>query len=521
MLQKTLLPRTIKKEELTKKEKALANLEHTYKKHPGLFIESNLGIRLWSGMRYVIDTVWSNKRTSVRACHGISKTKVAALIAVTYLNLYDDAIVVTTAPTNRQVEKLLWKEIGAAYIQYPNLRGTCLTTDIKCGPESYMIGFATDNATKIEGWHSAHMLFVLDEAKGIEQWVYDAFEGSMSGEAKMLEISTTDGADQQAAFRKHHNSERHEWACIKFSAWDSPFVNPATVRPEYKKYLNKELFKKYGKPHSRAEWPIELAKKIQIADDPWIDGRELAWKQNRPDMWICKVVGDFWEQGTDNVIPLAWIISAVDADVDIDLNGEWTFGQDVARFGDDRSVLTEKKDKTVLPQMVWEKRNTMETAGIISTGMAERGINPYDTVPRAVIKIDADGIGSGVFDRIAELGYACYGLMSAKAASDNRKYYNYRAEMWFHARAVFERQFKEGNVISIPNDEELIEELSGMKYKTHSDGRQKVELKEEYKKRLGRSPDKGDSFIYCLAPVYDEAHDDYQPPEEVEWEEML
>jgi len=520
MSQKTLLRQTIK-EQISNEDKAQANLLCAYLEHPAFFIEDKLGIKLWSGMRMVIDAVWHNKRTTVRAAHGLSKTKTAAAIAVTYLNLYEDAIVVTTAPGNRQIEKLLWKEIREIYMRMGNeLRGVCLQVEVKCNPESYMIGFATDNATRIEGWHSAHILFVLDEAKGIAQWVYDALDGSMGGMAKMLEISTTDGADQQAPFRKHHTAKRSEWECINMSAWDSPFVNPDKVRPEFKKYLNKKLIK-YGKLKTKAEWPAILKKEIQIADDEWIDGRERAWFTSRPELWICKVVGDFWEQGSDNIIPLAWIMSAVDADVDIDLNGEWTFGQDVARFGDDRSVLTEKKDKTVLPQMVWEKRNTMETAGIISTGMAERGINPYDTVPRAVIKIDADGIGSGVFDRIAELGYACYGLMSAKAASDNRKYYNYRAEMWFHARAVFERQFKEGNVISIPNDEELIEELSGMKYKTHSDGRQKVELKEEYKKRLGRSPDKGDSFIYCLAPVYDEAKDQYEEPVEAEWEKML
>jgi len=297
------------------------------------------------------------------------------------------------------------------------------------------------------------------------------------------------------------------------SAWDSPFINPAKVKKEYKKYLNKKLYE-YGKFENKAEWPAVLKKQIQIADDEWINGREKAWKEDRLDLWSCKVVGNFWEQGTDNIIPLAWIMSAVNAEVD-DI-GPWEFGQDVARFGDDRSVLTELKGKTVYPQKVWGKKDTMETVGIIANEMLERNITPDRTVVQAVIKVDADGVGSGVFDRLAELGYACYGLMSAKNAANNERFYNFRSEMWFHARAIFKRQFEEGNVISIPDDDELIEELGGMKYKIHSDGREKAELKEDYKKRLGRSPDKGDSFIYCIAPVETLIEEDYEEAREGE-----
>jgi len=190
MSQKTLLRPIIKEEQISDTAKAQADLEYTYFQHPDFFIEHKLGIRLWSGMRMAIDAVWNNKRVSIRAAHSMSKTKCAAAIAVTYLNLHEDAIVVTTAPGTRQVEKLLWKEIREIYMRVGNqLRGTCLQVEVKCNPESYMIGFATDNATRIEGWHSAHILFILDEAKGIPQWVYDALEGSMGGQAKMLEIS--------------------------------------------------------------------------------------------------------------------------------------------------------------------------------------------------------------------------------------------------------------------------------------------------------------------------------------------
>jgi hypothetical protein len=82
--------------------------------NPDKFIEL-VGIKPWSGMNWIMESIRDNQRTSVRACHGMSKTVTAAVAAVWFLNLYNNSIVITTAPTNRQVESLLWKEIRAIY----------------------------------------------------------------------------------------------------------------------------------------------------------------------------------------------------------------------------------------------------------------------------------------------------------------------------------------------------------------------------------------------------------------------
>jgi hypothetical protein len=487
-----------------------------YQSNPVYFMEDVLGIKTWSGMKEIIASVWENKRTSVRACHSISKTFTAAAVGVTFLNLFKPAIVITTAPTGRQVREQIWKEVRSIYARGGGLEGeigesegrgfegvelggVCQMVQVRIRPDWYMLGFSTDEAARIEGFHAPRILWILDEAKGLPQWIYDSVEGSMGGEgARILELSTTDGADQQCPFRKHHYSGKKQWNCIKLSAFDSPFIG-CDEFGEYDSHRNRELLQ-YGKSDV-PEW--EYTGDVQIADRNWILDRQLEWEQNRPEMWQTKVCGDFSDIGEYNIIPLSWVESAIDANVQE--NASFTrFGADIARSGSDRTVIIERQGGKVFPAVSWEMTDLMETTGRIVKYTKGR--------PKGIIHIDMIGIGAGVFDRLVELGHPVIGVDSAKKAYNEEEFFNLRAEMWWHTRAVFERQHKEGNVISIPNDPELIEDLTGMKYGMHSDGRTKVEKKDEFKKRFGRSPDRGDAFVYCLAylPVEDQGIMDIQ-----------
>ncbi len=475
-----------------------------YRDHWDHFIEDVCMLKTWSGMRLIIESVQNNKRTSVRACHGISKTLSAAALGVTFLNLYKPSIIITTAPTNTQVKNLLWKEIGSIYRKNlssnnaDKVIGRCNMQEIRIEPDWYMLGFSTDKPYRMEGFHDANILWILDEAKGLESWLFDAVEGSMTGgQARVLELSTTDGADQQCAFRKHHSEERSAWNCIQFSAFDSPFVNPAHY-PAEQKYINKDLYN-YGKPKKGTEWPKELQDSIQITNEIDIKDKRKLWEIKRPELWETKILGEFSTSGENNLIPLSWVQSAVDTEVE-NINPSKSYGLDIARMGNDISVLTQKVGKIIQEQETWGKKNTMQTVGIVRNIIDESDL----------IKVDACGLGAGVFDRLAELGQPVIGLDSSAKAFDDIKFFNLRAEMWWCARELFEHQYEEGNAISIPNDPELIEDLTGLKYSIKSDGRIIAEPKDQYKKRLGRSPDKGDSCVYCLyePPVYIEEFSD-------------
>jgi phage terminase large subunit len=462
-----------------------------YRTHWVEYIEDICGLKTWSAMRLIAESVQNNQRTSVRACHGISKTLTAAALSVTFLNLYFPSVVITTAPTGNQVKNLLWKEIGEIYARNGSfLNGKADMQQIRIEPDWYMLGFSTDRPDRMEGFHSPNIFWILDEAKGLEKWIYDAVEGSLTGgQARVIELSTTDGADQQCPFRQHQSEELDSWNCVKLSSYDSPFVNPAHF-PEAKKYMNKDLYK-YGKPLKGREWPKELEEKIQIADEATIIDKKKMWIVKRPDLWETKILGEFSTSGENNIIPLSWVQSAVEAEVD-DSDTETCYGLDVARMGTDKTVLTPRVGKTVQKQEIWGKKNTMETCGIVRSLVED-----YE-----LVKVDACGLGAGVFDRLAELLQPTIGLESAAAAFDDKKFANLKAEMWWCAREKFEEQYENGNTLSIPNDPELIEDLTGMKYNIKSNGKIIVEDKKDFKKRMGRSPDQGDSCVYNL----------YEPP---------
>jgi len=167
-------------------------------------------------------------------------------------------------------------------------------------------------------------------------------------------------------------------------------------------------------------------------------------------------------------------------------------------MGDDKCILTTLIGKTVQPQVSWGKKKIPYSVGRI---MAETELHE-------VVNVDACGMGVGVFDDLAEEGHATIGLDSASNAFDVVKFKNLRAEIWWNARQVFEKQYEEGNVLSIPDDPELIMDLTGLQYKPMLSGQYIMEPKDGYKKRLKRSPDKGDSFVYCIydPPVFEEEY---------------
>ena len=370
---------------------------------------------------------------------------------------------------------------------------------VRIEPDWYMIGFSTDKPFRMEGFHSPNILWILDEAKGLERWLYDAVEGSLTGgNSRVLELSTTDGADQQCPFRQHHESELNSWNCISLSAFDSPFVNPSHF-PESKLHMNKDLYN-YGKSKTGREWPKKLEEKIQIVEEATIKDKKMMWTTKRPDLWETKILGEFTTSGESNLLPLSWVMSAVDAKIEYTEDDAYSkrHGLDIARMGTDKTVLTTKERKELLPQEIWGKKNTMQTVGIVRNLIE----------PNEMIQVDACGLGAGVFDRLAELGQPVIGLDSAHKAFDDQKFANLKAEMWWCSREIFERQYEEGNILSIPDDPELIEDLTGMKYLIKSDGRIIVEDKKEFKKRMGRSPDQGDSCVYCLyePPLFEEEY---------------
>ena len=187
----------------------------------------------------------------------------------------------------------------------------------------------------------------------------------------------------------------------------------------------------------------------------------------------------------DSLIPYDWIRLAIDQEIP---EGDMQAGLDVARFGRDSSIYLLRSGGRVVKIKESQKIDTMALVGWVGNEIAE---------DKAKSVVDVVGIGSGVYDRLEELGNDVFPFNGGETPTDDEaknKFYNLRAEAYWALRDWFKPDKEGRSNISIPNDPNLIQELVELRYKYSSERKIRIEDKEEMKKRIGRSPDRADAL---------------------------
>jgi hypothetical protein len=163
------------------------------------------------------------------------------------------------------------------------------------------------------------------------------------------------------------------------------------------------------------------------------------------------------------------------------------FGLDVARFGDDRTVLLIRVGHTIKEIQAWRGLDLMQTAQHVATKA-----NAY--VPDTIF-IDGAGVGGGVVDRMREMGFKVVDVNAGAKAMDERRFANRRAEMW----GLMRDWLRDRGVISQSIGAELIDDLLSPLYKFDAQSRIILERKEDMKARGLPSPDFGDALALTFA----------------------
>jgi len=162
-------------------------------------------------------------------------------------------------------------------------------------------------------------------------------------------------------------------------------------------------------------------------------------------------------------------------------DGGVVVGADIARFGDDRTVFVKRQGMQVVDTKILSGKDTQEVA---------RRLHDFADGGRVVI--DDTGVGGGVTDKLQELGDNVTPINFGSKAVDKKRYPDVISEMWFNLADNI-------NEIGLPNNQEVLNELSSRHYNYTKDERRQVESKKDYKKRTGRrSPDMADAVILCF-----------------------
>jgi hypothetical protein len=275
-----------------------------------------------------------------------------------------------------------------------------------------------DNPEALQGFHAEHLLFLIDEASGIPDIVFEVGMGALSTPGAKV-VMAGNPTRTSGFFYDTHHSLRHLWHTMHVNCLDVPRAQG----------LIEDIKAKYGESSNA---------------------------------YRVRVLGEFPTSDDETVIPLELVLGAVGRNVStLDYYPVW--GVDVARFGDDRTALAKRqKNKLLEPVKSWNSTDLMATAGKIK---AEYDATSYDMRPSEIL-IDVIGLGAGVYDRCRELGLPVRGINVGEAAASRDNCMRLRDELWFKGREWFQDKS-----CSMPQDDALIAELTSPTYTFTSTGK--------------------------------------------------
>lgn len=415
---------------------------------PAWFIRNVLGAEYLTPQQItVLESVRDHRRTLVTAGNSVGKTWLAARLALWFLYSHPKSKVITTAPTWIQVESLLWRELRAAYLsaKFP-LGGDIHKTQIVLADNWFAIGLSTDDPTRFQGFHAPRIMIIFDEAIGVDPGIWEASEGvAVGNDDRFLAIGNPTDPTSEAK-RKEDSGL---WNVLRLSAEDHPNV----------------IERKIVVPGA-VTWE-------------WIEEREQEYGGRESGLYRARVRGLWPEEGDDVLIPLALVEAA---------QKRWSepkpgaqlicAGCDVARYGQDETVIFPVYEGGIVGRpSVRHGQNLMETAGQLKA------------LGAPTLGVDDAGLGGGVTDRLKEQRVSVNACIGGSAAREDKKFVNARAEMWWALREAL----KAGD-LALPDDRKMAADLTNVKFAYDSRGRIKLESKDDIKKRLGRSPDRGDAL---------------------------
>jgi hypothetical protein len=161
-------------------------------------------------------------------------------------------------------------------------------------------------------------------------------------------------------------------------------------------------------------------------------------------------------------------------------------GVDVARFGDDSTVIYPRQGLRAFPAIEMRNARSNEIAARVGAYKAQWG-SELECVD------GTGGYGSGVIDSLLQAGVAALEIHFNGKATDPR-YFNKRSEMWFKMAEWVKR----GGCL--PDDKVLLKEITAPTY-TIKNGKFYLEPKDQIKQRLGFSPDRADALALTFSVV--------------------
>lgn len=444
----------------------------------------------WDGtidpLAAICEAIANGQDCGVESATGTGKTYLAAGLALWFVACFEDALVITTAPVEKQLTAQLWKEIGRHWpkfsARYPRASTVQLRVRMSEGDgESErwaILGYAcgvdagAESATRAQGFHAAHMLIVTEETPGIDQAVMKALANTCTGDHN-IRLALGNPDSQLDAL--HQFCVQANTVHVRISALDHP--NVVTGREVIPGAVGRKSIAN------------RLAAADGNADDPFYQSR---------------VRGISPAEATDALIKLAWCNAAA-----LRWENRTITGDDFPALGVD-VAQSEAGDKAAIARWFG---NCL--AGVESKRCPNATMLGYQVAAEAKkvgiaaqhIGVDMIGVGAATVNAMRERGFGALAALNSGSAPRSRiqktddgrsmewvpdanEHRNLRGQMWWQMR----EDLRLGR-IDLPHDPELFRQLTMPRYERKGSV-VVLEEKAQTRKRLGRSPDDADAVVY-------------------------
>ncbi len=416
----------------------------------------------------LLTSVQKEKRISIRSGHGTGKDASVAWILLWFMVTRPYAKVACTAPTNRQLKDVLVSEISKWLRQSVVADEFVVRRDIifhREAPKEWWIRFISPSvrATKEEqaetlaGLHADHLLIVVDEASGVPDPTFIPLEGALTQPDNKVILIGNMTKNSGYFFDTHfHKDISKDWFKLHWDSRKSSRVDKSM--PEY-------FARKYG-----------------------IDSN----------IYRIRVMGEPPLQDETTFIPLWAAKQCIGQDLLVAEDEPLYLGVDVARYGDDSSIILPRRGLVIYPWECFNKLNTIDLGGFIN--------QTYQEMNADGVAIDSIGVGAGVADWLEKHGLDnLYQVNVSLASSDIEKYDRLRDELWCRVRdncILGKYSFPDikppGEVESL--GDKLANELATVRYEFNAHGGYVVESKKKLKLRGIASPNIADAL--CLTEYF-------------------
>ena len=468
-------------------------LQNLYRKDFIAWQADVLGLRTYGKMQDIANTALFGDipRTVIKSSNGTSKSYTMSSMVAWVASVHDagEALAIVSAPSQAQIEKVTFRYLKSFKARAAE-RGFILPGHINeqlewnvQGPEGKIAlaygrkpaqGAEVSTFQGVRSEHGKTYVF-FDEAGGLSRNMWTAAEAVATGaDARLVGIGNPDdvGTEWHNIFKEAKFDGNFNRFTI--SSFDLPTFTGEVVYPN-----DPEMEERMLKSLTQVSW-VEPKKRI--------------WGENDA-RYLSKVLGEFPKDGGFGFFPQAALDTAYATEITPDANKPIIMGCDIARWGQDESVIATNQGGHTRVVDTWGKTDTVATA---------RRIHQYAVrVGAAEVRIDTTGVGGGVFDMLetlsefAERTYLLVGWDNGSSSPDSTQWSNKRA--WSHDN--LRQQMISGEIDLDYEDDVLRDELQIITYKFNQRGAVQITPKDQMKSEMGGSPDRLDAVIMASADL--------------------